>query len=139
MNRRQFVSTSVKTTIMVGLLESSISPITLHQSGEVLNTNLKDGLIEYKGRNLMWTGWKSTFDGTKLFGQWVTWDEKKPMLYAAIPGREGEWKRGDKFDVGQTHSQPFVNYELLANSLGLGDKLKDEALGRIKRLIDNCT
>jgi hypothetical protein len=56
--------------------------------------------------HISWTGWKGSatnWSGPKddtLVGQWLAWDRRDSRYYyASVPGGEGEYRRGECFDI----------------------------------------
>ncbi|SRR6266516_5163854 len=91
--------------------------------------------------HIHWTGWKGncdrdghTLDDT-LVGQWLAWDRKeKRYFYASVPGGQGEYKRGDNFDI-----EPKTGQTRIARLTPLGTALDmyEEGYQRLLKALEN--
>jgi hypothetical protein len=63
-----------------------------------------------RGYWLKWTGWKMGMDSTMICAQWVAYHkEARQGFYAATPGREGPYQRGDVFDISMCSGVPYLS------------------------------
>lgn len=106
--------------------------------------------ISYKGWTIWkWTGWKPNIDSdarpfsnipidNKEFGQWLA-HRKSPTgeeeyLYVAVPGSEGRFLLGKKFNITLQLGQVQVTSD---TPLEEKERFKQEGYERMLRLIDN--
>ena len=69
--------------------------------------------------DIHWTGWKGSTLDDALVGQWLAWDRRdERYFYASVPGGQGEYKKGDAFDI-----QPGVNQVRITRDTPLGTAL----------------
>jgi hypothetical protein len=93
----------------------------------------------YHDWEVHWTGWKRSYDTAVLVGQWLAWPhpkyrpfafDKGRYFYASTPGNQGEYQKGECFDITPQRFIPAI-----------GDQLADlrhakaEALQRLLPLI----
>jgi hypothetical protein len=99
-------------------------------SGDLVVINAKTDEIDHLNCS------DSLFKG-KMVGQWLAHKGEHPdsrMLYASVPGAEGEYIRGGTFDIGVQEGQIECTPE---TDPGVLECVREEGLQRLKALIDS--
>ncbi len=128
MKRRSFIQSLLAIPVV-----GAMARIALPSAHEVpLPRNWQ---MDYKGFALRWSGWIGDVNRPRYCGHWVGVNkETNTLIYASYPGREGEFKRGDAFDIIRVSPQIEITLE---TSEALKTSAQSECLQRIIRVIDN--
>lgn len=91
--------------------------------------------MAYKGFTLRWSGWIGDINRPRYCGHWVGVDKETDMLvYASYPGKEGQFVRGDAFDITQVSPQIEITLETPEATKNYAQY---ECLDRLHRVIDD--
>jgi hypothetical protein len=68
--------------------------------------------MEYKGWELLWTGWKPSREYSFYAGQWLAYrSDRDYRLYSSCPGGSGRYDSGQIFDLAVRTNQLIPELE----------------------------
>lgn len=94
--------------------------------------------VEYRGIKLYWSGWIMNSNNSHLVARWTAYASAsgERIYYASYPGTEGIAHMGECIDLTCYAPQKWTSFEAFMKDAELPLHCKQDALTRIKRVID---